>query len=222
MKYTIMKCPICGEEFYSEYWRAGYIDHVTNFAEHLLRYMQEPMENNEENITHWAREIYFHGNEIREKKDIECRLNCFLKADFIPEEIRKAVENEVRPDIGKREAVIDKFTETINNFISALEDEELSFFRRYVTESNYGTYHTSQSHLENLVDKETTKRITKAYKYHEGDKVRITVDNDEIFGKVGEIKMIRFNVYPTEIWVEIPDKKQWLNLYERNIEKVEK
>lgn len=220
MKYTIMKCPICGKEFYSEYWTGGYIDHVTNFSENLLGYKQTTMENTEENINKWADEIYYTGNEVRQKEDIECRLNCFLQADFIPEEIRKAVENEVRPDIGKREAVVDKFTEMVNNFIIGLEDEELHFFEKYLNESNHGTYYTAQSDLENLVEKETTKRIKKSYKYQEGDKVRLKIDN-ELLGKVAEIKTIDFDVYPTKIWVEIIDTKQWLSLSERRIEKIE-
>ena len=72
MKKTIMICDCCGEEFFSEYYRMGYIDHVVNFAQHFDSYIVNAYD--EERI---FREICFHGNSLRKPRDVYLRANCF-------------------------------------------------------------------------------------------------------------------------------------------------
>lgn len=158
MKYTVMKCPICGKDFYEEYWRGGYIDHVTNFAEQLLDYRYETIERPQEFIDRLVEDIYYDGNDIREKDDIECRLNCFLKAEFIPKEIREEVEKAIRPHIGKKENVVNRLIHGINELIKDFTDDEMSYLYRAVEEKLYGTYSPLLAEIETVVEDELRKR----------------------------------------------------------------
>lgn len=160
MKYTIMKCPICSKEFYSEYWKGGYIDHVTNLVGNLTRWFTEKpiMENTQENIDRLADLIYSDGNDIREKEDIKCRLNCFLKADFIPTEIKQAVEKRVRSKIGRKENATKKLIDGVETLLKTFTDEEIKWLCKAVEEKQYGTYSPVLDKLESVVHEECKKR----------------------------------------------------------------
>ncbi len=72
MKQTILKCDCCGKEFYTEYYKGGYIDHFKNFVGN----MPITIKNGQNDI---FREICYAGNSLRQDYDIKERLNCFEK-----------------------------------------------------------------------------------------------------------------------------------------------
>ena len=93
MKETKMMCEHCGKIFYTQHNRGGYIDHYTNFAAHKNNYG--------ENIDCDVKNICFDCNDIRDSKDIEERLNCYLKWDNISDETKEKVQ-------GKCTVIVDK------------------------------------------------------------------------------------------------------------------
>lgn len=89
MKYTVMKCDCCGKEFYSEYYEGGYIDHVENFVgnRHVYVYRND--------VKDMAREIIFHGNDLRQTIYIKEFLKCFMTWDCFSEEFKNNVKDIV-------------------------------------------------------------------------------------------------------------------------------
>lgn len=188
MKYTIMECPICKKRFYNEYEEGGYIDHVKNFSERLLECRD--ISDKEEFIEKWAQEIYFHGNGIRDKEDIESRLNCFMLAEFIPQKIRAAVDEIVRPKLGEKEEMMKKFFSLIEDFSKSLSDDDLICFCRAVKYSKHEA--DLQYKVATISEGEFETRAKEAYKYKVGDKVKIA--DKECFGvlagQIGEVLRI--------------------------------
>lgn len=86
MRFDQMICEYCGRSFVSEYWEGGYIDHYENFATNHMCYGKD--------VEHDIKEICFHGNDLREDDDIKERLNCYLKWDNVPDDIKAEVKEK--------------------------------------------------------------------------------------------------------------------------------
>ncbi len=164
MKYTIMQCPICGKTFYNEYNAGGYIDHVENFSNDLARKAKGSIDCTEKNIKRYYEEIYYHGNEIREKDDVECRLNCFLSAEAVCNELKNAVAEKVKEVVEKKDKVREQFCTAVKDFMSKLTDDDFVVFENYANETNhYGGTTPIARLLEKLCDTERDSRIAKEF-----------------------------------------------------------
>ena len=90
MKVNKMICKYCGKEFYTEYSIGGYIDHYENFSSRHNSFGKDDVE-----------AICYHGNDIRYDEDIAERLNCYLKWDNVPVDIKIRVKGECEILINK-------------------------------------------------------------------------------------------------------------------------
>lgn len=86
MKINKMICEHCGKVFYSKYYTGGYIDHYENFSNHKNSFGKD--------IDEDIRKICFNGNNLREDTDIKERLNCYLKWDNIPDDVKNIVKEK--------------------------------------------------------------------------------------------------------------------------------
>lgn len=86
MEINKMICEHCGKVFYSKYYTGGYIDHYENFSSHKNSFGKD--------IDSDIRKICFNGNNIREDGDIRERLNCYLKWDNIPDDVKNIVKEK--------------------------------------------------------------------------------------------------------------------------------
>lgn len=121
MKTTRMYCENCGKEFYSEYYRGGYIDHmnmVNNFGCFLYR-----------DIDNIVRVICYDGNDFREIDDIDDRLVCMTK--WLRKNASLKVIKEVISKVEeKKEYIRDliKIRKEIQDKIYSLKDYEARCF----------------------------------------------------------------------------------------------
>lgn len=86
MEINKMICEHCGKVFYSKYYTGGYIDHYENFSKHRNSLGKD--------INRDIRELCFNGNNLREDTDIKERLNCYLKWDNIPDDVKNIVKEK--------------------------------------------------------------------------------------------------------------------------------
>ena len=86
MEINKMICEHCGKVFYSKYYTGGYIDHYENFSRYKNNFGKD--------INGDIREICFSGNDLRDDKDIEERLNCYLKWDNIPDGVKNQAKEK--------------------------------------------------------------------------------------------------------------------------------
>lgn len=158
MKYTIMECPICKKRFSTEYYAGGYIDHVENFSNRLVRAWKNSIDCTKKNIKYYFDKIYYCGEDIRDKEDIDCRLNCFLHAESVCDELKRAVSERVNSVIGKKETVKEMFSSLIKNFIQSLTDDEFSVFENFANESEIMCDDTVEDIVKDLCETESEKR----------------------------------------------------------------
>lgn len=109
MKINKMVCEHCGKEFYEEYYIGGYIDHYTNFSSHKSSFGKD--------VEHDVRRICCDGNDVREDKDIQERLNCYLKWDNVSDDVKTTVKqkcdfliNKIKVAKEKAEAIVKDMT----------------------------------------------------------------------------------------------------------------
>ena len=131
MKTTKMICEYCGKEFYSEYYTGGYIDHYTNFSSHKSRFGKD--------IEHDVREICYFGNDLRKDNDIQERLECYLKWDNVPDNMKIAVKekcdfliNKIKSAQKKAESIVKGMTMLERKFL--IEEAECNCSKPYGNE----------------------------------------------------------------------------------------
>lgn len=107
MEINKMVCEYCGKVFYDKYNLGGYIDHYTNFAQHK--------EGFGEDVDDDVQEICFDGNDLRDNKDIEERLNCYLKWDNVPDDIKNQVKEKCEFLIDKIVKAKERAKEIVSN-----------------------------------------------------------------------------------------------------------
>lgn len=121
MKYTVLKCNCCGEEFFTEYYAGGYIDHCMNFSDQFDRVIKQ-----EENEI--CEEIYYDGITIRETIDIKKRRNCFKKFCEHTNNIQKFERVDVLlSELLKRHEFLDTIHDTIYELVKDLTEEEKQY-----------------------------------------------------------------------------------------------
>jgi len=86
MKVNKMICKHCGKEFYTKYSIGGYIDHYENFSSRHNSFGKD--------VGYDVEAICYHGNDIRDDEDIAERLNCYLKWDNVPDDIKIRVKEK--------------------------------------------------------------------------------------------------------------------------------
>ena len=120
MKYTVMKCDICGEEFFSEYYEGGYIDH-TNFTRNL----HFTVKNGEDDIVY---EICYNGNEIRKHSSRKSRLNCFCKycEKNNIKELKEKVISQVK-EFDEKIKQLDEIHDKIVDIVKPLKESEREY-----------------------------------------------------------------------------------------------
>lgn len=132
MKSDQMICEYCGRSFISEYWEGGYIDHYENFAAHHMCYGKD--------VEHDIKEICFHNNDLRDDDDIKERLNCYLKWDNVPDDIKIEVKEKVENAVQK----IRKTKQNVENTISNCTKLEFELLAKRVK----GAYHSGSIYNE--------------------------------------------------------------------------
>ena len=86
MEINKMICEHCGKTFYSKHYTGGYIDHYVNFSSHKNNYGKDMFADIEK--------ICFDGNNVRDDRDIQERLNCYLKWDNVSEKMKLSVKDK--------------------------------------------------------------------------------------------------------------------------------
>lgn len=119
-------CEYCGKEFFSKYYRGGYIDHYGNFSSHKNSFGND--------IDDDISEICLHGNDVRDVDDIQERLNCYLKWDNISDEMKSEVTAMCNALIDKVQKAQRKAKDIVKN-MTMLE-------RRYLIEEAKDNCHT--------------------------------------------------------------------------------
>lgn len=110
MKITRMYCENCGKEFYSEYYKGGYIDH-TNMTSNFEIYLCRGVESIVEEITQGE-------NDYRELEDIDDRLKCFLI--WLK---KKKVSKEMLEEIKEKVAEKKKYIESLLQIRQEIQDK---------------------------------------------------------------------------------------------------
>lgn len=185
MKYTItvMKCSVCGKRF-KEYEGLQYHDHVERFSDGLIG-KENSIVFNEKNLIFYTNKISCYDNGIlRDKEDMECRLNCFLKAKSVTQELKEAVKKEVSRLMGKKEEIDNRFSQVYRDFVKSLSREDLDIFYSHCYKSLYGK-------ISILAEEEICSRLVEEAERLSGlkigDKVKIVKEGD-LFGAIGKVK----------------------------------
>lgn len=127
-------CGCCGQEFYSEYYTGGYIDH-TNLCRnrHVYKfrlkdgYIRKDDEDKSEEHNHKlmiedvVESITYEGNRTRSKDDILKRLACFKSWDEFTNVEKIEVEQMALSLIEWKEKTINK----LENILNSLTYEEI-------------------------------------------------------------------------------------------------
>jgi hypothetical protein len=125
-------CDCCGQEFFSEYWIGGYIDH-TNLCNNRKvfksrfengRYKDSFNSDNSYNlmIKDIVHELCYHGNDKRDEFDIRKRLMCFKTWDEYDNQLKIDVETSANLLINERNLAYKK----IETFLKSLSNIELN------------------------------------------------------------------------------------------------
>lgn len=104
-----MYCEYCGKTFFEKCGIGNYIDHYENFARIV----------SDDEVDATAM-ICDNGNEIRDAKDIEERLKCFLAHSNISDETKNAVKARVNEMLGRMREM-DEWAEEVCKGRTALE-----------------------------------------------------------------------------------------------------
>lgn len=107
MEINKMVCEHCGKVFYSKYYTGGYIDHYENFSSRRYSFGKD--------MDRDIREICFDGNDLRDDKDIEERLNCYLKWDNVSDNIKSQVKEKCEFLINKISKAKKQAKEIVSN-----------------------------------------------------------------------------------------------------------
>lgn len=126
MEINKMICEHCGKVFYSKYYIGGYIDHYENFSSHKYSFGKD--------IDRDIREICFNGNNLRDDKDIEERLDCYLKWDNVSDDIKSQVKEKCEFLIKK----IEKAKEQAKEIVSGMTMLERKYLIK-IAEENCNT-----------------------------------------------------------------------------------
>ena len=81
-------CDVCGAEFEEEHWEGGYIDHM-NLACNRHIYSDPGR------YAELVEDIVFCDGALRDKADVETRLNCVMHWDGIPNNFKQNIKDVV-------------------------------------------------------------------------------------------------------------------------------
>lgn len=117
---TIMKCPVCGKEFVTEYWEGGYIDHVSNWVDNYKIKL-----NRLNNLDDIINDLTISSLNYRDEKDIIERKNCFIKwlrKQKVSEDIIKEIEERTLERL-KHIADVNNDVKLIKKIINKYEND---------------------------------------------------------------------------------------------------